>query len=307
LPDWLCERLVALGGEALALSSTAAPPQTLRVNTLKATRLELLKTLAEQGVEANPCRFSPVGVTVTRRTNIFRTAAWKAGLFEVQDEGSQLVALVAGATAGQRVVDGCAGAGGKTLALAAAMQNKGTLIALDVHSGRLKALQERTAKAGVHNVRVHDLEADKKARKRLRDQCDVVLVDAPCSGSGVLRRNPDTGWRLVEDDVKRLCGVQGDLLDRYARLVKPGGVLVYATCSLLNDENAAVVDAFVAAHPDFSRLSTRKRLASVGVDVDGLDGPGDDLVLDPVRHGTDGFFAAVLQRSVVAGSRVPPT
>lgn len=298
LPPWLCARLVAHGGEALALSSTSAPPQTLRVNTLKTTRDALIATLGEDGIRAVACRHSPVGVVVVERSNIFRTAAWKTGLFEVQDEGSQLIALVAGAAPGQRVVDGCAGAGGKTLALAAAMQNKGTLLALDVHSGRLKALQERTARAGVHNVRVHDVETDKKALKRLRGQCDVVVVDAPCSGSGVLRRNPDTGWRLTANDVVRLQGIQSDLLRRHAALVKPGGVLVYATCSLLDDENAKVVDAFVAEDAAFARVSTRDRLKSVGVDVDGLpDRPEGDLSLNPVEHQTDGFYAAVLRRT----------
>ncbi len=293
LPAWLCERLVARGGTALALSSTLPPPQTLRTNTLKTDRATLLRDLAAEGVNAVACDASPTGVRVVERQNIFRTQAFREGRFEVQDEGSQLIALLAGAAPGDRVVDGCAGAGGKTLALACAMQNKGALIALDVHSGRLKALKERCAKAGVFNVRVHDVEEEKKAIKRLKRSCDVVVVDAPCSGSGVLRRNPDTGWRLVPDDVARLVTLQTTLLQKYAALVKPGGVIVYATCSLLDDENEAVVAAFLQNDPAFSLVPARQRLADAGAVVD----VGDTLRLDPVRHGTDGFFSAVLRRS----------
>lgn len=296
LPPWLCDRLVRRGGEALALSSTQAPPQTLRANTLKTSQTQLLQTLNEEGFVVRACGAAKDGVVVVERGNVFRTAAFRDGLFEVQDEGSQLIALLAGAGPGMRVVDGCAGAGGKTLALACDMQNKGTLIALDVHGGRLKALKERCAKAGVHNVRVHDVEEEKKAVKRLKGSCDVVVVDAPCSGSGVLRRNPDTGWRLVEDDVARLVTLQKTLLQKYAALVKPGGALVYATCSLLDDENEAVVDAFLAQEQAFQVESARARLAARGVAVD-LDGDGRFLRLDPVRHGTDGFFSCVLRRS----------
>ncbi|MDP2339414.1 MAG: RsmB/NOP family class I SAM-dependent RNA methyltransferase [Deltaproteobacteria bacterium] len=297
LPDWLCARLVERGGEALALSSTTAPPQTLRVNTLKIDRPGLIKALAEQGVIVRACGLSPVGVVVDKRSNVFRTAAFREGLFEVQDEGSQLVALLAGAKAGMRVVDGCAGAGGKTLALAAAMQNKGTLLALDVHGGRLHALRERTTRAGVDNVRVHDLDEEKKALKRLKGACDVVVVDAPCSGSGVLRRNPDTGWRLTVDDVARLTVLQADLLRRYAALVKPGGVLLYATCSLLDDENRAVVGGFLEGAPAFALVPARARLAGLGITIEGDDDDDGVLSLDPVRHGTDGFFAAVFRRA----------
>ena len=295
LPAWLCTRLVARGGEALALASTTPPPQTLRVNTLKIDRPGLIKALTEVGLVVRPCLLSPVGVVVERRSNVFRTAPFRDGWFEVQDEGSQLVALLADARPGMRVVDGCAGAGGKTLAMAAAMQNKGTLLALDVHGGRLHALRERTARAGVHNVRVHDLEEEKKTLKRLKAQCDVVVVDAPCSGTGVLRRNPDTGWRLQPDDVARLCLLQSELLRRYAALVKPGGHLVYATCSLLNEENRSVVDDFLTSADTFVRASAGDRLRAQGIAVAGCDDDGA-LALDPVSHQTDGFFAAVLRK-----------
>jgi 16S rRNA (cytosine967-C5)-methyltransferase len=280
LPPWLCDRLVDIGGDALALSSTTAPPQTLRVNTLKATRAQVAAALADEGVDTAPCARSDVGLVVTRRKNVFRTRAFRDGWFEVQDEGSQLVAALAHARPGQRVVDGCAGAGGKTLALAAAMQNKGTLVAFDVHGGRLKALRERCARAGVDNVRVHDLDEQPRAHKRLRDACDVVVVDAPCSGTGVLRRNPDTGWRLSPDDVARLGETQAMLVRRYAALVKPGGRLVYATCSVLPEENRGVVEAFVAEDKRFA-----------------IAAPDDELVLLPSSGGTDGFYAAALTRT----------
>jgi 16S rRNA (cytosine967-C5)-methyltransferase len=279
LPPWLCGRLVALGGEPLALSSTTAPPQTLRVNTLKATRQQVAAALADEGIDTAPCARADAGLVVTRRRNVFRTRAFASGWFEVQDEGSQLVAALARVRPGQRVVDGCAGAGGKTLALAAAMQNKGTIVAFDVHGGRLKALRERCTRAGVDNVRVHDLDEEPRAHKRLRDGCDVVVVDAPCSGTGVLRRNPDTGWRLAPDDVVRLGATQAMLIRRYAPLVKPGGRLVWATCSVLPEENRGVVDAFFADDPRFSLAS-----------------PDDELVLWPAPGGTDGFYVAALTR-----------
>ncbi len=287
LPEWLCARLVAIGGEALALSSTTAPPQTLRVNTLKATREQAAAALADEGIETAPCARGDAGLVVTRRKNVFRTRAFREGWFEVQDEGSQLVAALAHARPGQRVVDGCAGAGGKTLALAAAMQNKGSIVAFDVHGGRLKALRERCTRAGVDNVRVHDLDEEPRAHKRLRDACDVVVVDAPCSGTGVLRRNPDTGWRLGPDDVARLGDTQAMLIRRYAALVKPGGRLVYATCSVLPEENRGVVDRFVADDARFA----------VAV-------PEDELVLLPSSGGTDGFYAVALTRTSHASRSV---
>ncbi len=294
LPPWLCARLVARGGDALALSSTSPPPQTLRVNTLKATRDDVARALNDAGIATTPTRHAPHGLVVDGgRKNVFATQAFRDGLFEMQDEGSQLIAALAQAAAGQRVVDGCAGAGGKTLALAAAMQNKGTLIALDVHSGRLKALRERAARAAVSNLRVHDVEEEGKVVKRLRGSVDVVVIDAPCSGTGVLRRNPDTGWRLTETDVSRLVALQATLLRKYAPLVRPGGTLVYATCSLLDEENRAQVDAFLAeSSGQFALAPARARLHAGGVDVD-VD---DVLALDPVGFGTDGFFAAALVR-----------
>ena len=276
LPDWLSARLVEIGGEALALSSTSKPRQTLRVNTLKTDRAGLIEALKLDGIRVVPCTRSPVGVVVSgAHADVFRTKAFHDGLFEMQDEGSQLVALHGEAKGGERVVDGCAGAGGKTLAMAAAMGGTGSIVALDIHSGRLKALKTRAARAGAFNIRVLDLEESPKVLKRLKGGCDLVVVDAPCSGTGVLRRNPDTGWRLVADDVLRLRALQSELLARYASLVKPGGRLVFATCSLLPEENDGVIAEFLAASPRFSA-------------------DPQPLRLTPAVDGTDGFFAATL-------------
>lgn len=280
LPDWLAARLQALGGEDLALASTTTPPTTLRANTLVGDRHALITALANEGIVAVPCPRSPIGVIVQGEADVFRTAAFFDGLFEMQDEGSQLVALHAEAKPGERVVDGCAGAGGKTLALAAMMQNQGTLLALDIHGGRLSALKQRARRAGVHNVRVVDLEEAPKQLKRLKGSCDLVVVDAPCSGTGVLRRNPDTAWRLTEADVDRLVAVQRELLDRYASLVRPGGRLVYATCSLLPEENEAQVTAFLDRHQGF--LADEEPLS---------------LRPDVAPASSDGFYAATLRRS----------
>ena len=279
LPDWLSARLVEIGGEALALSSTSKPPQTLRVNTLKTDRAGLIEALKFDGIRVVPCTRSPVGVVVSgQRADVFRTKAFHDGLFEMQDEGSQLVALHGGAKPGERVVDGCAGAGGKTLAMAGAMGGTGSIVALDIHAGRLKALKTRAARAGAFNIRVLDLEESPKVLKRLKGACDLVVVDAPCSGTGVLRRNPDTGWRLVADDVERLRALQSELLAKYASLVKPGGRLVFATCSLLPEENDGVIAAFLASTPRFSADPAPLRLT-------------------PAVDGTDGFFAAALMSS----------
>ena len=287
LPAWLSDRLVQLGGEALALASTGKPPQTLRVNTLKTTREALLFTLRQQGLKVRPCERSPVGIVTDGEADIFRTPAFFDGAFEMQDEGSQLVALHAAARPGERVVDGCAGAGGKTLAMAAQMEGTGTITALDIHGGRLKALQERARRAGAHNVRAVDLEESGKILKRLKGSSDLVLVDAPCTGTGVLRRNPDTGWRLQPEDVERLTVLQRSLLDRYAPLVKPGGRMVYATCSLLPEENMGAVTHFLASHPDFVVEDAPLSLTP----ADGDAGP----------H-WDGFFTATLRRAPLAPS-----
>lgn len=292
LPPWLWQRLVAERGadDALALATAfqGAPPVTLRANRLRTTPADLIAALGAEGVRAERGRLAPDAVVLVERAELFGTRAFAAGLFEMQDEGSQLVSLLCGATPGMTVVDGCAGAGGKTLHLAAQMQGKGTLYALEPHERRRHDLTRRLARAGAHNVRVDDVER----KKRLSGKADVVLVDAPCSGTGVLRRNPDTAWVLDEASVTRLQAQQQEILSGYAPLVRPGGRLVYATCSVLADENERAVATFLRCHPDFALEDAGSALAQSGVTL-----PGKVLRVDPARHGTDGFFGALLSRA----------
>lgn len=317
LPPWLVDVLVgargATEGEALCLSFLQTPPTALRANTLKTTRDELIAALAREGLGAHVSELSPDGVVLDARANVHRTQAFQDGLFEVQDEGSQLVSRLAAVQPGMVVVDACAGAGGKTLHLAALMQGKGVIHAFDVATHRLDALRERAKRAGAHNIRVHalalprapprpggkgdsreaarerDVEAAHAALKKITGSADVVLIDAPCTGTGVLRRNPDTAWSLTPADAARLVAEQARILDTYAPLVKSGGRLVYATCSLLDDENGGTVASFLERHPTFARVRAREVLDAQGVAV------GDDvLALDPLRHGTDGFYACAL-------------
>lgn len=291
VPAWLHQRLLEERGAhevaALCEAFSQAPPTTLRANRLRTDPDALLATLHSEGIEAHRCALAPDGVTLNERGEVFRTRAFADGLFEMQDEGSQLVSLLCEAAPGMTVVDGCAGAGGKTLHLAALMQGKGSLYALEPHEGRRRDLTRRLARAGVHNARVDGIER----RRRLAGRADAVLVDAPCSGTGVLRRNPDTAWSLTADDVARMATQQREILDGYAPLVRVGGRLVYATCSLLADENQRIVEDFVARHPDFAPLDAGAVLAKSGVAL-----PGQYLQLDPARHGTDGFFGAALTR-----------
>jgi 16S rRNA (cytosine967-C5)-methyltransferase len=298
LPRWLVDELRAArppDADDLCLALGDAPPTALRANRLKATPPDVVAALLDDDIPAHVGSLSPDAVVLDERANVFRTRAFREGLFEMQDEGSQLVSLVCEAKPGMVVVDGCAGAGGKTLHLAAIMEGKGQLLAFDTSSHRLEALSERARRAGAHNVRVHDLhDGGAAVRKRWRDRADVVLVDAPCSGTGVLRRNPDTSWKLESTDVDRMREQQREILDAYAALVKPGGRLVYATCSLLPRENQGTVDAFLARHPDFRVTPVEEIFARQGVVVPGV---GDVLQLDPLRHGTDGFFACALTRA----------
>jgi len=230
---------------------------------------------------------------------------FRDGLVEVQDEGSQLVALLADARPGMRVVDFCAGAGGKTLAMAAAMGNKGHIVACDVLRGRVDRAAARLARAGVHNVERRGLSTERDPWvKRHARSFDRVLVDAPCSGVGTWRRNPDAKWRFTKDDLAAVIDLQRRILDSAARLVKPGGRLIYATCSLLPSENAAQVMSFAKDHPDFALRPVAAVWAdTIGRMADGAVSPGADrlLQLTPATHGTDGFFVAVLERSADAG------
>jgi 16S rRNA (cytosine967-C5)-methyltransferase len=296
LPDWLLERLLAQyeQEETRALARALNQPASLdlRVNPLKATREEAADCLAREGfpVEATP--FSPTGLRRRERAPLFNTRCFKEGLVEVQDEGSQLLSLLVEPRRNEMVVDFCAGAGGKTLHLATLMANTGSVYAFDVSAKRLERLKPRLRRAGLHNVRSVVIAHERDTRVlRLAGKIDRVLVDAPCSGTGTLRRNPDIKWRAI--DVEKLAAAQRAILAAASTLLKPGGRLVYATCSLLRAENEDVVSAFLAGHPDFILVPAAEALARRHVALL-LD--GEFLRLLPHRHGTDGFFAAVLER-----------
>ena len=256
LPDWLEPHLAALYGSRLEdeMAALNAPaPFDLRVNTLKADRDTARRALAAEHIHAEPTPWSPLGLRLKHRAPLAATAAFKDGLVEVQDEGSQLAALLADARPGMRVVDFCAGAGGKTLALAAQMQNRGKLVACDVAAWRLERAGTRLRRAGISNVERRPLSSERDPWvKHHAKSFDRVFVDAPCLGIGSWRRNPDGKWRATPQDLAELVPRQRDILASAARLVKPGGRLVYATCSLLREENEAQAEAFLAAHPDFA-------------------------------------------------------
>ncbi|THD73237.1 RsmB/NOP family class I SAM-dependent RNA methyltransferase [Thalassobius vesicularis] len=295
-PDWAMAPLRQRFGGAFAKEMAATltpPPLDLRVNPIRASRAEVLKGLHKLGLEAEATALSPNGIRLPERLSLARLPGLKTGEIEIQDEGSQLVALLVDAQPGERVVDFCAGAGGKTLALAAQMNNRGHLVACDVNESRLKRCAERLRKAGLHNAETRLLasETDKWVKRR-KGGFDRVLVDAPCSGTGTWRRNPDARWRAPELGLEALIALQSRILASAARLVKPGGRLVYATCSLLPEENEAQVAAFLAANPAFRVVP----LAEAAPNLTGLT-PAEYLSLTPARHDTDGFFAAVLQRA----------
>jgi 16S rRNA (cytosine967-C5)-methyltransferase len=297
LPDWLWERLGRAfgdaGREALAHACLAAAPLDLRVNPLKTTRAEAQRALATSGIVAAPTPYSPLGLRVRGRPALATHALFTSGAIEVQDEGSQLVGYVVAPKRSEMVVDFCAGAGGKTLLLGALMRSHGRLYAFDKDERRLAKLKPRLARSGLSNVHPQVIAHERDVHvKRLAGKIDRVLVDAPCTGFGTLRRNPDLKWRQPESAVAELALKQKAILDAAATLVKSGGRLVYATCSVLPDENEEVVDAFLATHRDFARANAAAELARAGIALD----TGDTLRLLPQVHGCDGFHAAVLER-----------
>ena len=302
MPQWLADALQAQLGndfQALADNLQLPAPLDLRVNTLLAKRGEVQKELAQAGIASTPTPYSPWGLRLQDKPALQRTEAFTRGAIEVQDEGSQLLALLVDAHRGEMVVDFCAGAGGKTLAIGAAMRSTGRLYAFDVSAHRLEALKPRLARSGLSNVHPAAIAHERDERiKRLAGKIDRVLVDAPCSGLGTLRRNPDLKWRQSPQAVGELVAKQTAILDSAARLVKPGGRLVYATCSVLPQENEGVAQAFSQAHPDFVPLNVAEELTHLKVDgaADLCAGEGMYLRLWPHRHGTDGFFAAVWVR-----------
>jgi len=299
LPDWLAARLESLLGRddliELARALNQPAPLDLRVNPLKAERDAVLARLAQEGLAASACPFAPLGIRLGGKPALAKHPLFLDGSIEVQDEGSQLLGHLLAPKRGEMVVDFCAGAGGKTLLLGALMRSTGRLYAFDVSDKRLAKLKPRLARSGLSNVHPVVIAHENDTHvKRLAGKCDRVLVDAPCSGLGTLRRNPDLKWRQTPDSVVELTAKQASILAAAAKLLKPGGRLVYATCSLLPEENAAIVDAFLAGHDGFARQSAGELLAAQGLAVPLA---GGDLQLWPHRHHTDGFYAAVLERA----------
>ncbi len=280
-------------------------PLDLRVNTLKASPAAVLARLTADGMDAKPCVLSPIGIRLEGRPAVMAHPLYKEGAIEIQDEGSQLVALMVSAEPGQEVVDFCAGAGGKTLGIAAAMANKGRIIAADVLANRLMRAKERFRRAGAHNIQTRALASETDPWvKRHKGRFDRVLVDAPCTGTGTWRRNPDMRWRTLGPGLSELVPLQARLLESAARLVKSGGRLIYATCSMLPAENEDQAAAFLAAHAGFALMPAdivwRDALGRSAVGRDDAAEPPSTpyLRLTPARHDTDGFFAAVFERTV---------
>ncbi|WP_025741677.1 RsmB/NOP family class I SAM-dependent RNA methyltransferase [Aquimarina pacifica] len=286
IPDWIDE----IGKEELgkkwdqeisALNTQA--PVVLRANSLKTTKETLRSLLEDENIDTEFVKGYPSAVQLTERTNVFSTEVFKKGFFEVQDASSQLVADFLDIKPGQRVVDTCAGAGGKTLHLAALMQNKGQIIAMDIYSNKLKELKRRARRAGAHNIEPRVIESTKDIKK-LHNKADRVLIDAPCSGLGILRRNPDAKWKLRPEFLETIKRTQSEILENYSKMVKPGGKLVYATCSILPSENQEQVKKFLNTEvgKDFTFLKDKKILSH--------------------ESGYDGFYMALLEKKQHQGT-----
>jgi len=268
IPDWLAETLEKELGknwekEMIALNEQA--PTVLRANTLKTTPRELIADLNDENVEAFTIKNYPDAIQLAEKKNVFLTSAFKDGFFEVQDASSQKIGELLDVQEGMRVVDACAGAGGKTLHLAALMKNKGQIIALDIYGWKLTELKRRAKRAGAHNIEAR-LISDNKVIKRLHEKADRLLIDSPCSGLGVLKRNPDSKWKIDQAFIDRIKGEQQQILQDYSKILKKGGQMIYATCSILPSENNEQVEKFLENNPDFTLLKDQKIMPSEGYD-----------------------------------------
>ncbi len=296
-PEWLVEKLKQSMTDAdilnLGFSLQKSAPLDLRVNTILAKRNQVLETLSQEGIEALETPYSPCGIRLTGKPAINRHELFLSGKIEVQDEGSQLLGYLLAPKRGEMVVDFCAGAGGKSLLLGALMNSKGRLYAFDISEKRLNNLKPRFKRSGLSNLHAQRIANENDIKvKRLAGKIDRVLVDAPCSGLGTLRRNPDLKWRQSSQSIDELKAKQAAILSAAASLLKPGGRLVYATCSFLPEENQQVVQEFLNTHPQFSLLNCTELLAQQKIPLD----TGEFLQLSPLLHQTDGFFAAALTR-----------
>lgn len=284
VPDWIDELCAKSLGEKLWTAEIAKlnePAEViLRTNTLKTTKEELRKALLDEGIVAEPIKGYPLALRLPERANVFVTESFKKGFFEVQDASSQLVAEMLDVQPGQRVVDTCAGAGGKSLHIAALMENKGQLIAMDIYGSKLKELKRRARRNGAHNIEPREIDST-KVFKKLYGSADRVLIDAPCTGLGVIRRNPDTKWKMQPEFLEKITKTQREILGSYSKILKPGGKMVYATCSILPQENNDQVKSFLssAEGADFTLISEKKIYAS--------------------KSGFDGFYMALLEKKLV--------
>ena len=298
MPQWIYEKLLAHLGEeeafALASSLNTPAPLDIRVNTVKAKREVAKGELEARSILSEMTPYAPLGLRLDKKAALQNLPVFKDGLIEVQDEGSQILAHIVGARRGEMIADFCAGAGGKTLALGALMRNTGRLYAIEISEKRLALLGPRLVRSGLSNVHTLNIAHEQDGRLNLYSgKMDRVLVDVPCSGLGTLRRNPDIKWRFTESDLPEMTQRQMAILKSAARLVKPGGRLVYATCSVLREENEDIVRDFLLEHPNFSLRPMREILREQKIPLE----MEDFLVLQPHRHHTDGFFAAVLYRA----------
>ena len=279
IPDWLDEMGVKELGEAQWTKEihklNEQADVVLRTNTLNTTKANLQKKLMDEGIETEFIQGYNDALKLVERANVFRTECFKMGFFEVQDASSQLVAEYLDVKPGMRVIDTCAGAGGKSLHLAALMENKGQIIATDIYESKLRKLKIRTRRAGVHNITTKEIDSQ-KVIKKMKGTADRVLIDAPCSGIGVLKRNPDSKWKLQPEFVENIIKTQAEILENYSQLVKPGGKLVYATCSIFPSENEKQVHGFLKNHPEFEFEKEHK--------------------VSPVKSGFDGFYMALMKR-----------
>lgn len=310
--EW-CKRFGEEETDALCSSLNSQAPTTVRVNTLKAERARCLQSLIEDGIECEETTFSPIGITLKKRVSIQSLNSFRNGYFEIQDEGSQLLGYLTEARPGMTIIDACAGGGGKTLHLSSLMKNEGNLIAIDIHERRLHDLQERANRAGAHNVRTLLMPRDIHLAKEWENKADIVLIDAPCSGVGTFRRNPAAKLDFNSELSDRLAKTQRNVLVTYSPLVKPGGRIVYATCTLLQQENEDIVEWFLSTNSDFSLLNAgailNQQVAGSLKDYASLQGTmkqsagGESfLTLLPHRTNTDGFFAAVMEKSKLIDS-----
>lgn len=300
VPDWVYQKMLVCGGEAATRSVLTAllrsAPLDLRVNTQKATTEQVLESLRLAGIAVHALPSVPGALRVPGKPALENTAAFEQGWFEVQDVGSQILSYVAAPKRGQIVVDFCAGAGGKSLAMGALMRDSGQLFACDVSLSRLQRLKPRLARAGLSNIQPFAIDSERDPKlKRLAAKADVVLVDAPCSGLGTLRRNPDLKWRWQPSDIDELQTKQLAILQAAAQLVKPGGVLVYATCSLLSEENEVICQRFGQAQQQWQLESPGTVLAQAGIEL--ADATTPYVQLRPDRDDCDGFFAARWRRA----------